>query len=42
MRTIGDVRQFMSRKMILSLKSGVANIANKSTLDSVLDDMLFD
>jgi hypothetical protein len=27
--------------MILSLKSGIANIAYKSALDSVLNDMLF-
>lgn len=42
MRTVGNVRQFMSCEVVLSLKGSVANVANKSAFNCVLDNVLFD
>lgn len=42
MRTIRNMRKFVSSEMILSLESRTADIANESSLDSVLNDMLLD
>lgn len=40
MRTVGNVRKLVSSQMIFSLKSSIANVADKSTFDCVLDDVL--
>lgn len=41
MRTVGNVRQLMPGKMILSLQCGIANVANKSAFDSMRYHVLF-
>lgn len=42
MRTIGNVRQLVSRKVVFALESGIADVADESPFDGVLNDMLLD
>lgn len=40
MRAIGNVRQLVSRKVVLALEGGITDVADKAALNGVLNDML--
>jgi hypothetical protein len=42
MRTIWNVRQLVSCEVILALESSVTNVTDKTSLNSVLDNVLLD